>query len=204
GDLLFQVVFHAQIAREAGHFDFDAVAESIARKLERRHPHVFAGQAPGGAAEQARLWERLKAEERRESAGGAPGSLLDDVPRALPALMRTHKLGRRAAHAGFDFPTALSAADKVAEELAETIEAAGEAGPGAPRVVEEVGDLLFAAANLARKLEVDPELALRAANAKFERRVRGMERLAAEQGLDFAALDPQALEDLWQRMKSAE
>lgn len=203
GDLLFQVVFHAHIASEAGHFDFDAVAAAIADKLVRRHPHVFAGEQVAGPAEQADAWERIKAEERREAAGAAAG-VLDGVPRALPALSRTHKLGRRAARVGFDFPSPQEAAEKVAEELAETLDAAAREPAGSARVVEEVGDLLFAAANLARKLDVDPERALRAANAKFERRVRGMEALAAREGADLAALDLAAQERLWRRMKSDE
>ncbi|HUX72591.1 MAG TPA: nucleoside triphosphate pyrophosphohydrolase [Steroidobacteraceae bacterium] len=213
GDLLFQVVFHAQIADEAGHFDFDAVAAAIRDKLVRRHPHVFAAAAALNLTEQCAAWEAIKAAERSGAAGpadapgpGAGAGLLDDVPRSLPALMRTHKLGKRAAGAGFDFTEARGAADKVAEELAEVLAAAGE-GPGAgraTRVFEETGDLLFAAANLARKLGVEPEAALRAANAKFERRVRRMEALAHERGGDFAALDGAAQEMLWRETKRGE
>jgi len=202
GDLLFQVVFHAEIAREAGRFDFDAVAEAICAKLVRRHPHVFAGAAVRGVDEQSAAWERIKANERRGAAGEGPASLLDGVPLALPALVRADKLGRRAARAGFDFVQAADAAGKVREELAEVLEA--QRHERAERVFEEVGDLLFAAANLARKLGVDPEAALRAANGKFERRIRGMEALAARDGNDLAALDPAAQEALWNATKRDE
>jgi MazG family protein len=199
GDLLLQVVFHAQMANEAGHFDFDAVAAGISSKLIRRHPHVFAaeGTVPRSPDEQTRVWEAIKAEERL---GAAPSSAshLDGVPQALPALMRAGKLSRRAARVGFDFEVAAQAADKVAEELAEV--RAAEAS----EVFEEVGDLLFAVANLARKLDVDPEAALRAANAIFERRFRGMEALAAKSGTALEQLDLDAQERLWQAMKRDE
>jgi ATP diphosphatase len=214
GDLLFQVVFHSQLGREAGHFDFDAVAAAIGDKLVRRHPQVFAPPAVGAAGavhragdlgvdQQSAAWEDIKARERA-AAAGASGTL-DGVPLALPALMRAVKLSKRAARVGFDFERAAESADKVAEELAEVREAAATAGstPSAA-VFEEVGDLLFAAANLARKLDVDAEAALRAANIKFERRFHGMERLAAERGLAFEALDLVAQESLWQEVKRAE
>jgi nucleoside triphosphate diphosphatase len=199
GDLLLQVVFHAQIASEAGHFDFDAVAAAISSKLIRRHPHIFAaeGEVPRSRDEQLQLWETIKAKERLAAAPSAAGHL-DGVPQALPALMRAGKLSRRAARVGFDFEFAAQAADKVAEELAEVRAA------GADQTFEEIGDLLFAVANLARKLEVDPEAALRAANAKFERRFRGMESLAAKAGTPLEQLDLDAQERLWQAMKRGE
>ncbi len=210
GDLLFQVVFHAQIARERGAFDFEAAAGAICDKLKRRHPHVFAGQgrpaeARPSAAEQSVLWENIKAEER----GAADAaSALDGVPRALPALMRAHKLSKRAARVGFDFEHASQTADKVAEELAEVREAAAACDPPAAdpsrEIVEEIGDLLFAAANLARKLNVDAEAALRAANAKFERRFRAMEELAQARGEIFSSLSLAAQEALWLDVKRAE
>jgi nucleoside triphosphate diphosphatase len=214
GDLLFQVVFHAQVAGEAGAFDFEAVASAICHKLVRRHPHVFAAAAGEGdpltAAEQSVAWEESKARER----SAVSGSALSDVPQALPALMRAHKLSKRAARVGFDFEHASQTADKVAEELAEVREAAAAgaadiegADPGAgpsQEIFEEIGDLLFAAANLARKLEVDAEAALRAANAKFERRFRAMEALAAERGERFASLSLAAQEKLWLEVKRAE
>jgi ATP diphosphatase len=206
GDLLFQVVFHAQMANEAGEFDFDAVAGAICDKLTRRHPHVFGDQAPLSIAEQSAAWEDLKAAER-----GAEPSALQGVPHALPALMRAYKLSKRAARVGFDFENAGQCADKVDEELAEVRAAsrdrpaaAGDTLPASPEIFEEVGDLLFAAANLARKLEVDAEAALRAANLKFERRFRAMESLAAERGQVFAQLELAAQESLWQAVKRGE
>ncbi len=216
GDLLFQVVFHARIAEEGGHFDFDAVAASICDKLVRRHPHVFGDgpasgvEGPVSAAVQSVAWEELKARERAAEATSA----LDGVPLALPALTRAFKISKRAARVGFDFERPQETADKVAEELAEVREAVALAaaesdraiGSGAPlrKVFEEVGDLLFAAANLARKLDVDAEAALRAANLKFERRFRGMERLAAQRGENFEGLSLAAQEALWQEVKRAD
>jgi MazG family protein len=210
GDLLFQVVFHSQIAREAGEFDFEAVIRAICDKLVRRHPHVFGNSGPLTVAEQSVAWENAKARER-----AAVDSALGDVPRALPELMRAYKLSKRAARVGFDFEHASQTADKVAEELAEVREAAAasargstcaqaNAAPPSPEIVEEIGDLLFAAANLARKLDVDAEAALRAANAKFERRFRAMEALAEERGEKFASLSLAAQERLWLDVKSAE
>jgi nucleoside triphosphate diphosphatase len=222
GDLLFQVVFNAQIARERGEFDFEAVAAAICDKLVRRHPHVFGGTGRLTAAEQSAAWEDIKARESpRDSA-------LDGVPRAMPALMRAFKLSKRAARVGFDFEHHGQTADKVAEELAEVREAAalreaatlreaaalreGEPAAGAARspagpsaeIFEEIGDLLFAAANLARKLDVDAEAALRSANDKFERRFRAMEALAAARDESFASLNLSAQESLWSEVKRAE
>jgi ATP diphosphatase len=216
GDLLFQVVFHARIAEEGGHFDFDAVAAAICDKLVRRHPHVF-GEGPPSSSEgaltaaiQSAAWEEIKARERAAAATSA----LDGVPLALPALMRAFKLSRRASRVGFDFERPQETADKVAEELAEVREAIDlaaadsdrgiDTGATSRKVFEEVGDLLFAAANLARKLDVDAEAALRAANVKFERRFRGMERLAAQRGEDFESLSLAAQEALWQEVKRAD
>jgi MazG family protein len=217
GDLLFQVVFHSQMASEAGGFDFDAVAGAICDKLVRRHPHVFGDGGPLSAAEQSLAWENIKARERAaaaaQPAGGmhaaahqSHGSHLDGVPQALPALMRAYKLSKRAARVGFDFDRADQAADKVDEELEEVRAAAAANSAHAPsnEIFEEVGDLLFAAANLARKLDVDAEAALRAANAKFERRFRGMESLAAGRGEVFAELNLDAQERLWLAVKRDE
>jgi ATP diphosphatase len=209
GDLLFQVVFHAQIATEARQFDFEAVAGAICDKLRRRHPHVFGATGPVTQAEQSVAWEEIKAAER--GADNGAHSHLDGVPQALPALMRAFKLSKRAARVGFDFEHASQSADKVAEELAEVRDAAAQsannadAGTGAsPEIFEEIGDLLFAAANLARKLDVDAEAALRSANAKFERRFRGMEGLATQRGEIFADLNLDAQERLWQEVKRGE
>lgn len=214
GDLLFQVVFHAQIAGEARQFDFQDVAGAICDKLIRRHPHVFGSGGPLTPAQQSAAWEDIKATERHTAFPHAT-SHLEGVPRALPALARAYKLSKRAARVGFDFEHAGQTADKVAEELAEVREAAaqGERAVGAAGIdgahaaahlFEEIGDLLFAAANLARKLDVDAEEALRAANAKFERRFRGMETLAAERGENFADLQLDAQERLWQEVKRGE
>ncbi len=230
GDLLFQVVFHSQIAGEAGYFDFDAVAGAICDKLRRRHPHVFGGRGGLTAAQQSVVWENIKARERSarsasrpagdsppvddaQRSGDAPRpgdepppSHLAGVPQALPALMRAYKISKRAARVGFDFEQAGQTADKVAEELGEVREAAARspAAGASPEVFEEVGDLLFAAANLARKLGVDAEAALRSANAKFERRFRGMEGLALQRGEVFAELSLDAQERLWQEVKRGE
>lgn len=205
GDLLFQVVFQAQMASEAGAFDFEAVVGSICDKLVRRHPHVFGGAGPLSATEQGAVWEDIKARER-----GGDGAL-DGVPQALPALMRAYKLSKRAARVGFDFEHPEQTADKVGEELAEVREAAanaraadGAAVEPSQETFEEVGDLLFAAANLARKLGVDAESALRAANVKFERRFRAMEALAKAQGREFSRLSLDAQERLWLDVKRAE
>ena len=210
GDLLFQVVFHARMAEEANHFDFEAVAGAICDKLRRRHPHVFGAVGPQTALEQTAAWEEIKADERRAEAGARDGHL-DGVPQALPALMRAYKLSKRAARVGFDWEHASQTADKVAEELEEVRAAAANAeaqGQGqvaaSPEIFEEIGDLLFAAANLARKLDVDAEAALRSANAKFERRFRGMESLAAQRGLVFADLKLDAQERLWLEVKRGE
>ena len=219
GDLLFQVVFHAQMADEANHFDFEAVAGAICDKLRRRHPHVFGAVGPLTAAEQTAAWEEIKADERRagerRADAGVPDSHLDGVPQALPALMRAYKLSKRAARVGFDWEQASQTADKVAEELEEVRAAAAAAAAtvgaqadgqadASPEIFEEIGDLLFAAANLARKLDVDAESALRSANAKFERRFRGMESLAAQRGLVFADLKLDAQERLWLEVKRGE
>ncbi|MDP9064979.1 MAG: nucleoside triphosphate pyrophosphohydrolase [Pseudomonadota bacterium] len=204
GDLLFQVVFQAQIASEAGDFDFDDVAAAISAKLIHRHPHVFSADVGSRSVS----WEDLKALERGRGSSGS--GALDGVPAALPALLRASKLSVRAARAGFDFAHAADTAEKVAEELAEVRAAAADRGAGgdedaaAQAIFEEVGDLLFAAANLARKLDVDAEAALRAANQKFERRFRHMERLAASRGLTFEDLSLSAQEALWQEVKRVE
>lgn len=211
GDLLFQVVFHARMAQERGWFDFAAVANGIREKLIRRHPHVFeVGAEAADAGQLSRIWEEQKARERAQAAAEGPDadhSALADVPRALPALMRAAKLGRRAARVGFDWECAAQVRDKVLEEVHEIDEAlaegrAAEAPPnGAQRLAEEVGDLLFAVANWGLHLEVDPEEALRAANAKFERRFRLMEALAAAQGLQPGDLDAARWDALWRQAK---
>jgi len=195
GDLLLQVVFHARMAEEAGLFAFADVAEAIAAKMEARHPHVFgAGEADDRPREQR--WESLKARERE--ARGAT-SALDGVALALPALMRAEKLQKRAARVGFDWEDTEAPADKVREELVELAEAATEA-----ERLDEAGDLLFAAVNAVRAHGIAPEDALRAANAKFERRFRAMEAMAQAEGAIFAELSIGQQEALWQRVKVAE
>ena len=206
GDLLFQVVFHARMAQEQGWFDFAAVARGIHEKLVRRHPHVFATQGLAADAGQlSRIWEEQKARERAAAAGAgaaADHSALADVPRALPALTRAAKLGRRAAGVGFDWETASQVRDKVLEEVREIEEELAAAPPAsAEKLAEEVGDLLFAVANWGLHLQVDPEAALRAANAKFERRFRRMETLAAAQGTPLQALDAAQWDALWRQAK---
>lgn len=189
GDLLLQVVFHARIAEEAGHFAFDDVAAAIADKMIRRHPHVFGDAVHANDHAQ---WETMKAAERAKI---ADPSALAGVALALPALMRAEKIQKRAARTGFDWPDPAGARDKITEELAEV-----EAAPPA-EVEEEIGDLLFAVVNYARKRGVDPEVALRAANAKFERRFRAMETSAGDA---FTGLDLDAKEALWQAAKLME
>jgi nucleoside triphosphate diphosphatase len=198
GDLLLQVVFHARMAEEAGLFGFEDVAAAITEKMERRHPHVFGDTKFASAQAQNEAWEAHKAAER-EAAGGAE-SALDGVALALPALLRAAKISRRAARIGFDWPDAQAVLPKIAEEIAEIEdELAGAAGQAA--LEEEVGDLLFAAANLARKLGIEPETALRRATAKFERRFRALEVLAKQRGI---SRDLDALERLWGEVKTAE
>jgi nucleoside triphosphate diphosphatase len=198
GDLLFQVVFHARMAEEAGLFDFDDVANAISDKMLRRHPHVFGDAEIGSAAAQTEAWEAHKAAER--AARGNSASVLDGVALAYPALLRAAKISRRAARIGFDWPDAPSVIAKVEEEVAE-IEAEMRDGGAPNRLEDEIGDLLFAAANLARKLDIEPETALRRATAKFERRFRQVEALAVERG---ARRDLDALEALWQEVKRTE
>jgi len=209
GDLLFQVVFYAALAEERGWFDFDAVAAGIAAKLIRRHPHVFDVRARETAAEHSQSWEALKAAER---AARAEAGVLADVPKALPALARARKLGKRAAQVNFDFPDAAAARAKIDEEMAEL---AAETGPPSPahartdaattaRAAEEFGDVLFAMVNWGRHLGLDAEESLRQANAKFERRFRGMERIAAERGVVLDRLGADAWESLWLESKALE
>ena len=197
GDLLFQVVFHARMAQEAGLFDFGDVVAEVTDKMIRRHPHVFGDEAAKtDAASQKDFWEKLKESER---AAKGQVSLLDDVASALPALMRAEKLQRRASSIGFDWNNAELVLDKLAEEAREVIAAESQA-----EREEEIGDLLFVVANLARHLKVDPEAALRAANAKFTRRFKHIERELAARGTAPGTASLEEMEALWQAAKALE
>ena len=198
GDLLLQVVFLAQMASEEGIFDVQTVIEAISDKLVRRHPHVFGDQRIESASEVLQRWETIKRAER----GG--GSVLDDIPAAFPALARAEKLSRRASNVGFDWPEPEVVLDKVREELDEVSEAMQRAREQevrrSPEVEAEIGDLLFAVANLARKLGLSPEVALLHANDKFERRFRAIEpEIAAGNATDLESMDA-----LWDEVKERE
>lgn len=195
GDLLFQVVYHAQMARDAGLFGFDDVVRAIADKMVARHPHVFGDESRDkSAAQQTADWERIKAAER------GPAGVLEGVALGLPALTRAVKLQKRAARVGFDWPSTDEVLAKMREEMAELVEARDSLGP--EEVAEEFGDLLFVMANLARHMEVDPEAALRAANAKFTRRFEKIEAWLAEAGKTPAMSDLAEMDGLWNRAKA--
>ncbi|MHA1153850.1 MAG: nucleoside triphosphate pyrophosphohydrolase [Alphaproteobacteria bacterium] len=202
GDLLLQVVYHACMAEEDGDFDFAAVATAISDKMVRRHPHVFGAEEVDSAAAQTRAWEDHKAAERQAKAAeiGGRASVVDGVALGLPALTRAVKLQRRAARVGFDWPDILPVLDKIEEEIAELKQ---EISAGAPpdRVVDELGDLLFALANLARHLKADPEAALRHANAKFTRRFQAIETRFTAAGRELTEASLAELEDAWQAVK---
>lgn len=215
GDLLFQVVFYAQIAKEEGRFEFSAVIASITDKLLRRHPHVFPDASLDSfgnsdltlnAEQVAQRWEEIKNEERAHKAGGenaatAP-SVLDDVPSSLPALDRARKLQKRAASVGFDWRAVQGVVDKVKEELAE-LEAELALGDQ-QRIEQEFGDLMFSCVNLARHLQIDPETSLRGSNRKFESRFRAIESLARRDNEGLEALDEAQLNGLWEQVKAME
>lgn len=197
GDLLFQVVYHAQMAKDAGMFGFDAVVRAISDKMVARHPHVFGGESREKSAEQQTAdWERIKAAER------GPARVLDGVAMGLPALTRAVKLQKRAARVGFDWPSTDEVLAKMREEMAELVEARDRLTE--VEVAEEFGDLLFVMANLARHMKVDPEAALRAANAKFTRRFARIEDWLAEAGKRPDQSDLQEMDALWNRAKAEE
>jgi ATP diphosphatase len=208
GDLLLQVVFHAQMASEQGAFGFADVVAAINDKMIRRHPHVFGDASVEDADAQTAAWETMKAAERaaKRRDSDAPPSALDDVPKALPEWQRALKLQKRGANVGYDWPDATPVIAKLEEELEEVCEAL--AMPPSPErqdaLEDEVGDLLFVAMNLARKAKVDPGTALRRANAKYERRFRQMEALARAQGREFAALSLDEQSALWNEAKRIE
>ena len=205
GDLLLQVVFHARMAEEQGLFDFGGVVGAINAKLVRRHPHVFADAHYADAVEQSRAWDEIKRTERAAK-GGNDGSALAGIARGLPEWQRAVKLQARAARVGFDWPGPAPVMDKVREELDEVAAefARGPVADNHARLQEELGDLLFVCANLARHAKVDVGAALRQANHKFERRFRAMEAQADAAGQSMAALDLDAQEQLWQQAKADE
>jgi ATP diphosphatase len=198
GDLLFQVVYHAQMAQEAGWFDFNAVVEGICEKMVRRHPHVFGDDDIETAEAQTAAWEVHKQRER-----GQQDSALDGVPLALPALTRAYKLQKRASRIGFDWPSIHGVSDKVEEELDELREEIKN-NAGADALMDEAGDLLFAAVNLVRHAGIDPEAALRQGNRKFSRRFRMVERLSEAAGKTVAATDLDTLDKYWDEVKELE
>jgi len=204
GDLLLQVVFHAQLGAEAGRFDIAGVIEHVHTKMVRRHPHVFGKVKADTAAQVLKNWEQLKAQERQ--AGNympkqepAEPSVLDAVPRTLPALLEGHQLSRRAANLGFDWREAGGVLDKLAEEAEELRRVLGS--NDRTRQEDEVGDVLFVCVNLARFLGLDAEIALKKANRKFSSRFREMERLARARGLRMGGLSPEQWEALWEEAK---
>ncbi len=199
GDLLFQVVFHARMAQEAGLFDFEAVAADICAKLERRHPHVFGDADVKDSTEQTRIWEDIK---RRERAAAGAVSMLDDVPAKLPGLSRAVKLGKRAATVGFDWPDTAGVRAKVTEEIDE-LDAAVVSGTQ-DEVAAEMGDLLFTIANWCRHLNLDPDTCVRTANGRFARRFRAVEAAVTASGRSWDMHDAAALDALWRRAKAAE
>ncbi len=205
GDLLFQVVFYAQVAREAGQFDFDGVVDAITSKIISRHPHVFGEAKITSAADQSLAWDEHKAAERAERAKreDRPASILDGVARTLPGLTRAAKLQNRAARVGFDWPHINQVMEKLAEETAE-IHAEIAQGAAPERMEDEIGDLLFVAVNLARHANIDAEAALRVACAKFERRFRRIEALLGEQGRTPQGATLEEMDTLWDQAKKEE
>ena len=201
GDLLFQVVFYAQMAQAEGRFNFDDICAAISDKLERRHPHIFGDATAGNSAEVLARWEQIKSAERAEK---SQHSALDDIPLSLPALMRAHKIQRRCSAVGFDWTSLGPVLDKVHEEIDEVMHEAQQAVVDEAKLEEEVGDLLFATVNLSRHLGVKAETALQKANEKFERRFREVERIVASRGLEMTGIDLEEMEEVWQEVKRQE
>lgn len=201
GDLLFQVVFYAQMAQEQGRFDFNDICAAISDKLERRHPHIFADATASSSSEVLARWEEIKTSERAEK---AQHSALDDIPRALPALMRAHKIQKRCSNVGFDWHTLGPVLDKVYEEIDEVMHEAKQAVIDQQKLEEEIGDLLFATVNLSRHLGSKAETALQKANDKFERRFRQVEEIIAAQGLPMQEATLEQMEAAWQQVKAKE
>jgi ATP diphosphatase len=203
GDLLLQVLFYAQMAAEAGYFTIDDVASSLNAKLIRRHPHIFGDVKAEDAATVLKNWEEIKREEKKAAGADAgKASLLSDVPRSMPAMMEANKLGSRAAKVGFDWPDSAGLFEKLQEEIGELQEEISRSEVDAGSVEGELGDLLFTAVNLARHLKVDPESALRSANAKFRKRFGEMEQQTGGQDV-LKTRTPEELDELWRRAKMA-
>lgn len=200
GDLLLQVVFHAQMAEEAGYFDLDDVNQAICDKMIRRHPHVFGDEKHRDAEAQTDAWVKQK-EAERLAAGDTDDSALAGITQGLPAWIRSIKLQKRAAKVGFDWPNTDGVIDKLHEELEELAEEMQHSQPAPDRLQDEFGDVLFVMMNLARHLNIDPEAALRHANKKFERRFRGMEAQCHTQGTTLNGMTLEAMEELWQAVK---
>jgi MazG family protein len=208
GDLLLQIVFHAELAAEAGKFDIADVIEQIYTKMVRRHPHVFGNVRAETSADVLKNWEQLKAEERAKSkvseAKAPDASILDAVPRNLPGLLEAHQLTRRAANVGFDWQDVNGIFDKLAEETTELKQLLASRERRTEEIEEEVGDLLFVGVNLARFLGFDAEIALKKANRKFAQRFRGMESITAARGQTLNGLSAAELDALWNEVKSGD
>ena len=206
GDLLFQIIFYSQLAKEQNAFDFNDVAQAISDKLTRRHPHVFAGAKVKDVAEQTKEWEKIKKQEREAKANKNAGypSILDDVSRTLPSLMRSEKLQKRAAKEGFDWPNIEGVLKKVCEELDEVQQELDAKKQDKEKIEDEIGDLFFSCINLSRHVGLDAEQCVRKANLKFERRFRELEKTANDKGLQVNEISTDDLEKLWHEVKSRE
>ena len=205
GDLLFQVVFYGQLAKENGDYQFDDIAQGMADKLIRRHPHVF-GDAIGESSDEDlnAQWDAIKKQEKAARKHVPSDGILSDIPLGMAPLIRANKIQKTCAKVGFDWPSVEPVVEKIQEEIAEVINAHKTTPRNADHVEEEVGDLLFAVVNLSRHLNVNPEIALQQANQKFERRFSSMERLATERQIEFSTLPLLEQERLWQAVKSQE
>ncbi|QIA52479.1 nucleoside triphosphate pyrophosphohydrolase [Pantoea agglomerans] len=201
GDLLFQVVFYAQMASEQDRFNFEDICHAISDKLERRHPHIFGDATAETSSEVLKNWEVIKTAERADK---AQHSALDDIPRALPALMRAHKIQKRCHNVGFDWTTLGPVVAKVHEEIDEVMHEAQQSVVDGEKLEEEIGDLLFATVNLSRHLGSKAETALQKANDKFERRFREVEAIIAAQGLSMPGATLEQMEAAWQQVKRGE
>ncbi len=202
GDLLFQAVYHARMAEEAGHFSFADVVDAICEKMVRRHPHVFGDATVKDAEAQTKAWEDHKAKERGQTNGDAPASALDGVPANLPAMKHAEKLQKRASRVGFDWTEAKDVIGKIHEELGEVTDEFQRPNTDTARLTDELGDLLFACVNLARKAGIDPGTALRGTNLKFETRFRRIETLLAAEGKSTSDASLEEMEALWVQAKT--